>query len=61
MDEGGDFDYNGLDGVAFDEEEAGSPEQGPEEPQTGEVYLECDCEEFLRSRYYLPVRPCGRF
>jgi hypothetical protein len=37
MDEGDDFDYNGLDGVVFDEEVAGSPGQGLEERQTGEV------------------------
>jgi len=39
MDEGGDFDYSGLGGVVFDEEVAGSPEQGHEEPQTGEVVV----------------------
>jgi len=39
MDEGDDFYYNGLDGVVFDEEIAESPEQGLEEPQTGEVLV----------------------
>ena len=41
MNEGDDFDYNGLDGEVFDGELAGSPEQGLEEPQTGEVVVAC--------------------
>ena len=41
MDEGDDFDYDELEGVVFDEEEGGTPEQGLEEPQTGEVPAAC--------------------
>ena len=41
MDEGDDFDYNGLGGVVFDEEVTGSAEQGPKELQTGEVPAAC--------------------
>jgi len=41
MNEGDDFDYNGLDGEVFDGELAGSPEQGLEVPQTGGVVVAC--------------------
>ena len=39
MDEGEDFDYNGLNGVVFDEKIAQSPEKGHEEPQTGKAVV----------------------